>query len=58
MIIVRHPPLLTTIPFGLIADNYTASTYFPMYRTVDTNWFDIDNIAIGKRIGSLIPSNL
>ena len=56
--IIRSFVLLTAIPFALIADNYTALIYFPMYRTIGANWFDIDKITIGKRIGSLFPSNL
>src|SRR5208282_409296 len=56
--IIRSFALLTIIPFGPIADNYTGLIYFPMYRTIGANWFDIDKITIGKRIGSLFPSNL
>jgi len=56
--IIRFFALLTIIPFGPIADNYTGLIYFPMYRTIGANWFDIDKITIGKRIGSLFPSNL
>jgi hypothetical protein len=56
--IIRSFALFTIIPFGPIADNYTGLTYFPVYRTIGANWFDIDKITIGKRIGSLFPSNL
>ena len=56
--IIRSFALLTTITFGLIADNYITLIYFPMYRTIGANWFDIDKITIYKRIGSLFPSNL